>query len=274
MRVAIQGEPGSFSHEAALRLIPEATIVHCSFSPEVFRSLADRDVDAAVIPIENSLAGSVVEHYDLLLAHDVSVTQETLLGIHHNLIVVPGTKLERVRQVYSHPIALAQCRHFFEQHPEIESVPYYDTAGSVKQLMELRDRSFAAIASERAAAHYGAEVLLSDLEDNSENYTRFFLIRRREEAQVPAGADKVSLAFRVENRPGTLVGALHAFAHQGINLTKIESRPVHGRPWQYVFYTDYQLASPESADKALESLGRHCSMVKELGRYKAGAIEK
>jgi prephenate dehydratase len=176
--------------------------------------------------------------------------------------------------VYSHPVALAQCRQFFEKHQNIEPVPYYDTAGSVKQLMELRDRSFAAIASDRAAAYYGAEVLRPDLEDNAENYTRFFLIRRRGEVQTVPDADKVSLAFRVENRPGTLVGALHAFAHQGINLTKIESRPVHGRPWQYVFYTDYQLSSPELADRALEALAKHCSMVKELGRYKAGTIEK
>jgi prephenate dehydratase len=274
MRVAIQGEPGSFSHEAALCLIPDATILHCSFSPEVFRRLVDGEADAIVIPIENSLAGSVVEHYDLLLAHDVRVEREMLLTIHHNLIAIPGTKLESIRQVYSHPIALAQCRQFFEQHPAIEPVPYYDTAGSVKQLMELRNRSFAAIASERAAEHYGAEILLPDLEDNSENYTRFFFIRRRGDAQVVQDADKVSLAFRVENRPGTLVGALHAFAHQGINLTKIESRPVHGRPWQYVFYTDYQLGSPESADRALESLEKHCSMIKELGRYKAGAADK
>jgi prephenate dehydratase len=274
VRIAIQGEPGSFSHEAALRLLPEATILHCSFSPEVFQRLVESDVDAAVIPIENSLAGSVLEHYDLLLAHDVAVERETLLGIHHNLIVVPATKLERLHRVYSHPIALAQCRRFFEEHPHIEPVPYYDTAGSVKQLMELRDRSCGAIASAQAAAHYGGEILLPELEDAAENYTRFFLIRRREDVPLNPRADKVSLAFQVENRPGTLVGALQAFASQDVNLTKIESRPVPGRPWQYVFYTDYQLASPESAEKALELLAQHCSMVKELGRYCAGGIER
>jgi prephenate dehydratase len=273
MRIAIQGEPGAFSHEAALRLVPEATIVNCSFSPEVFQRVVDRDADAAVIPIENSLAGSVVEHYDLLLTHDVAVERETLLGIHHNLIVVPGTTVEQVHRVYSHPVALAQCRRFFAQHPHIEPVPYYDTAGSVKQLMELRDRTCGAIASAQAAAHYGGEILAPNLEDDAENYTRFFLIRRLEDVQLNAEADKVSLAFQVENRPGTLVGALQAFASQGINLTKIESRPVHGRPWQYVFYTDYQLASPESAEKALRLLAEHCSMVKELGRYRAARIE-
>lgn len=273
MQIAIQGEPGSFSHEAALRFVPEATILHCSYSSEVFRRLVDGDVDAAAIPIENSLAGSVVEHYDLLLDNDVAVERETLLGIHHNLIVVPGAALERLTRVYSHPIALAQCRQFFEKHPGIEPVPFYDTAGSVKQMMELRDRSAGAIASSQAAACYGGEVLAPNLEDNPENYTRFFLIRRQQETVTAADADKVSLAFRVENRPGTLVGALQAFANQGVNLTKIESRPVHGRPWQYVFYTDYQLSSSDSADKALELLAVHCSMVKELGRYRAGRID-
>ncbi len=273
MQIAIQGEPGSFSHEAALRFVPEATILHCSYSSEVFRRLVDGDVDAAAIPIENSLAGSVVEHYDLLLDNDVAVERETLLGIHHNLIVVPGTALERLTRVYSHPIALAQCRQFFEKHAGIEPVPFYDTAGSVKQMMELRDRSAGAIASTQAAACYGGEVLAPNLEDNPENYTRFFLIRRKQETITAPDADKVSLAFRVENRPGTLVGALQAFANQGVNLTKIESRPVHGRPWQYVFYTDYQLSSSDSADKALELLAVHCSMVKELGRYRAGRID-
>ena len=273
MQIAIQGEPGSFSHEAALRFAPEATILHCSYSAEVFRRLMDGEADAAAIPIENSLAGSVLEHYDLLLANAVAVEAETLLGIHHNLVVVPGASLERLTRVYSHPIALAQCRQFFAKHPHIEAVPFYDTAGSVKQMMEVRDRASGAIASARAAEHYGGEVLLSNMEDNAENYTRFFLIRRSERVVRDSHADKVSLAFEVENRPGTLVGALQAFASQGINLTKIESRPMPGRPWTYVFYTDYQLASAELADAALRLLGQHCTMVKELGRYRAGVKE-
>lgn len=274
MRIAIQGEPGSFSHEAALSMLRGPEIVPCSFSPEVFRRVVEGDVDAAVIPIENSLAGSVVEHYDLLLTHEVAVEREHLLAIHHNLIVVPGTAIDQLHRVYSHPIALAQCRRFFEQHTSIEPVPYYDTAGSVKQLVELRDRSCGAIASAQAAAHYGGEVLLPHLEDAPENYTRFFLIRKRELVQPDPQADKVSLAFTVENRPGTLVGALEAFSSQGVNLTKIESRPVHGRPWRYVFFADYQLGSVESADNAIRLLGEHCSMVTELGRYRAGQVEK
>lgn len=273
MNIAIQGEPGSFSHEAALKFAPQATILACAISPEVFFAVADRRADAAVIPIENSLAGSVVEHYDLLLTHDVSIERELLLRIRHNLIAVPGTRLEQIHRVYSHPVALAQCRRFFEEHPQIEAIPYYDTAGSVKQLVELRDHSSAGIASAQAAAHYGGEILAAGIEDNPENYTRFFFIRRRGEVAADPSADKVSLAFTVENRPGTLVEALQVFAGQGTNLTRIESRPVHGQPWHYVFYADYQLSSPQSADAALALLARHCSMVKELGRYRSGQRE-
>ncbi len=273
MQIAIQGEPGSFSHEAALRASPEATILPCALSAEVFAHVVEGRVDAAVIPIENSLAGSVVEHYDLLLTHDVAVESELLLRIRHNLISVPGATLERIRQVYSHPVALAQCRIFFERNPTIEAIPFYDTAGSVKRLMELRDRSAAAIASAQAASHYGGEILLSGIEDDAENYTRFFLIRRTGSVVEHPNSDKVSLAFTVENRPGTLVAALKGFASLGTNLTKLESRPVRGKPWQYVFYADYQLSTPESADEALKLLRPHCSMVKELGRYRAASRE-
>lgn len=269
MQVAIQGEPGSFSHEAAGNVFPEATILPCSLSLDVFQALSKKEVSAAVIPIENSLAGSVVEHYDLLLHQDVAIESESLLRIRHNLIAVPGSGLDRIQRVYSHPVALAQCRRFFEQHPAVEAVPFYDTAGSVKQLIELRDRSAAAIASVRAAEFYGGEILAHGIEDNAENFTRFFVVRRREDVRRNPGADKVSLAFTVENRPGTLVAALEVFAAQGTNLTKIESRPVQGQPWQYVFYVDYQLSTQARADIALDLLRQHCSMVKELGRYQA-----
>jgi prephenate dehydratase len=269
MQVAIQGEPGSFSHEAAGKAFPEATILPCAVSLDVFRALSNKEVDAAVIPIENSLAGSVVEHYDLLLDNDVAIESESLLRIRHNLIAVPGSSLERIQRVYSHPVALAQCRRFFEQHAGIEAVPFYDTAGSVKQLVELRDRNAAAIASARAAEYYGGEILAAGIEDNAENYTRFFVVRRRNDVSGNADADKVSLAFTVENRPGTLVAALEVFAGQGTNLTKIESRPVQGKPWQYVFYVDYQLSTQVRADIAFDLLRQHCSMVKELGRYRA-----
>ena len=152
--------------------------------------------------------------------------------------------------------------------PRHDGLPAYDTAGSVKQLVELRDRHAAAIASEAAAHCYGAEILQAGIEDNPENFTRFFLVRRTADASTDPASNKISMAFSVENRPGSLVAALTELSALGTNLTKIESRPVHGKPWEYIFYVDCQLHSPEEGTRALEALKPHCSMVKELGRYR------
>jgi prephenate dehydratase len=268
MRIAIQGEPGSFSHEATLALVPAAVIEPCSVSHDVFNALTDGSVDAAMIPIENSLAGSVLEHFDLLLSHDVRVVRESQLRIRHNLIAISGTSMNDLDRVYSHPVALAQCRRFLGAHPKMHAHAFYDTAGSVKHIAETSDRTAGAIASEAAAHYYGAEILQSEIEDNPENYTRFFLVRRAAEAVTEAGANKISIAFSVENRPGSLVVALNKLSAIGTNLTKIESRPVHGKPWEYIFYVDCQLQSPEEGSLALEVLTPHCAMVKELGRYR------
>jgi prephenate dehydratase len=268
MKIAIQGEPGSFSHEATLAMVEDAVIVPCSVSAEVFNALANESVDGAVIPIENSLAGSVLEHFDLLLQHDVKVVRESLLRIRHNLIAISGTTVADIDRVFSHPVALAQCRRFLADHSKMEAFAFYDTAGSVKQLVELRDRHAAAIASEAAASYYGAEILEAGIEDNPENFTRFFFVRRSADAEIEADANKVSLAFSVENRPGSLVAALNELSGIGTNLTKIESRPVHGKPWEYVFYVDCQLHSAEEGLRAIEVLKPHCAMVKELGRYR------
>ena len=267
MKIAIQGEPGSFSHEAALKLVPEGVIAPHSLSADVFAALVNRDVDAAVIPIENSLAGSVSEHFDLLLTHDVKVDRETLLRIRHNLIGISGTTIADIDRVFSHPVALAQCRRFLAAHPKMEAYSFYDTAGSVKQLVELRDHHAAAIASEAAAEYYGAHILEGGIEDNPENYTRFFLVRRLGEGVLEGPANKMSLAFSVENRPGSLVEALSELKQLGTNLTKIESRPVHGTPWEYSCYVDCQIRSRVEGNRALEALRPHCAMVKSLGCY-------
>ena len=267
MRIAIQGEPGSFSHEAALKLVSDALIVPFSLSADVFAGLVNGSVEAAVIPIENSLAGSVLEHFDLLLVNDVTVERETLLRIRHNLIAISGSTIEDIDRVFSHPVALAQCRRFLADHPKMEAFSFYDTAGSVKQLVELRDRHAAAIASAAAAEYYGAEILASDIEDNPENYTRFFLVRRSHEAVPDGPANKMSLAFSVENKPGSLVAALSELSALGTNLTKIESRPVHGKPWEYIFYVDCQIQSREEGIRAIDALRPHCAMVKSLGCY-------
>ncbi|HEY0785893.1 MAG TPA: prephenate dehydratase domain-containing protein [Acidobacteriaceae bacterium] len=280
MRVAIQGETGSFSHEAALALAPDADLVPCALSAEVFEQLVAGAVDAAVIPIENSLAGSVLEHYDLLLAHPVHIEREQLLRIRHNLIAAEGATLDALCTVFSHPIALAQCRGFFRQHPHLQPASFYDTAGSVKHILSLDGRpeskKWGAIASRQAALRFGGRLLAEGIEDNPENYTRFFLLRAGTPDQASAipspdeeQRGKVSLCFMVENRCGSLVDALQVFADEQINLTRIESRPVPGSPWQYIFYADYELQEPSRAEAAVRRLAPHCSMIKELGRYPA-----
>lgn len=272
MKIAIQGEPGSFSHEAALKMHPGATIVPCSLSAEVFAKLDAGEADVAVIPIENSLAGSVSEHFDLLLNHDVKVVREELLRIRHNLIGIAGAAIEEIDRVFSHPVALAQCRRFLASHSRMDAYAFYDTAGSVKQVVETRDRHAAAIASRAAAACYGAQILEADIEDNPENYTRFFLVHRAAEAVQGDEISKVSLAFALANKPGSLVAALNQFAALGVNMTKIESRPVQGRPWEYIFYADCQVKDSDEASRAVQAIGPHCSMVKELGRYREGSL--
>jgi prephenate dehydratase len=268
MKIAIQGEPGSFSHEAALKLMPDAEILPCALSAEVFAALDSGLADAAAIPIENSLAGSVLEHFDLLLHHDVKVVRETLIRIRHNLIAVAGAKIGEIDRVYSHAVALGQCRRFLAEHPAMKAVAFYDTAGSVKQLVSTRDTKAAAIASERAAAYYGAEILARGIEDDAENYTRFFLVRRSAEAETDPAANKMSVAFTLEHKPGSLVAALSALSEMGTNLTAIESRPVKGKPWEYIFYVDCKIDSSVEGTRALEGLSAHCGMVKELGRYR------
>ena len=269
MRIAIQGELGSFSHEAALKIEPQATIVPCALSAEVFKRVENAEVCAAVIPIENSLAGSVVEHFDLLFQSDVQIERESLLRIRHNLIGVPGSTIEEIRQVFSHPIALAQCRRIFEHNPAMTPNPFYDTAGSVKHITGLGEKETGAIASEQAARAYGGEVLAAGIEDNAANYTRFFLVRSRAQVRPVPEANKVSIAFTVANRPGTLVAALQVFAEHNTNLCKIESRPVQGQPWEYVFYVDYQVADPAETSAPLPQLRQKCILVKELGHYPA-----
>jgi prephenate dehydratase len=268
MKIAIQGEPGSFSHEAAMKLVSDAMIVPFSLSADAFAALVNGSVEAAVIPIENSLAGSVAEHFDLLLANDVEVEREAQLRIRHNLIAISGTTIADIDRVFSHPVALAQCRRFLAAHPKMESFAFYDTAGSVKQLVELRDRHAAAIASAAAAHYYGAQILRADIEDNPENFTRFFLVRRANESSVNEEANKISVAFSVQNRPGSLVAALQELAGIGTNLTKIESRPVHGKPWEYIFYVDCQIQSRQEGTRLIEALKPHCAMVKSLGCYR------
>jgi prephenate dehydratase len=256
---------------AALEMLGAVEVVACSVSAEVMEAVLTQRVDAAVLPIENSLHGSVAEHYDLLLEHPVRIDGESLLRIRHHLIAAPGVKLEEIRSVLSHPVALSQCRRFLGGFTQAKPVPFYDTAGSVKHVMEAGLRDTAGIAPELAAKEYGAAVLVEGIEDHAQNYTRFHLLRRSADARPEglAAANKLTLAFAVEHRPGTLVAALERLRDVGVDLTKIESRPVPGRPWEYVFYVELRYADEAMADQAVRALEPHCGMVKELGRYAA-----
>ena len=269
MKVAIQGELGSFSHEAAGKMLPRATVVPCARSAEVFDRVEKGLADAAVIPIENTLAGTVAEHADLLVARSVFVEGEYLLRIVHNVIAMPGVTLKSVRRVLSHPVALDQCRDFFRRHPEVEAVPFYDTAGSVKHVIENRLKDAAGIAGRQAMREYAGKVLQAGIEDDKRNFTRFFLMRRlgKNKKPIPAGANKTSIAFKVKNVPGALFKSLSVFALRDISLSKIESRPMRGRPWEYVFYVDFLRGDDEPARNALRHLGEVAEFVKVLGVY-------
>jgi prephenate dehydratase len=267
MKVAIQGELGSFSHEAAGNMLPHAAVVPCARSAEVFDRVENGSVQAAVIPIENSLAGSVAEHFDLLLTREVFIHSEFHLRIRHNLIAPLGVKLSAVRRVFSHPVALEQCRSFFRVRPRIQAVPFYDTAGSVRHIITEKLHDAAAIAPAQAAEQYGGHVLLAGLEDDQQNYTRFLQISKSR--KVGKGANKTSIGFALKNLPGVLFKALSVFALRDIDLSKIESRPLRGHPWEYVFFVDILRGDDEAARNALRHLAEIAEFVKVLGIYPA-----
>ncbi|MBV9183473.1 MAG: ACT domain-containing protein [Acidobacteria bacterium] len=267
MKVAIQGELGSFSHEAALRMVPSARILPCAQSREVFDHLDEGNVHGAVIPIENTLAGSVTVHADLLLERTVFIQREFHLRIVHNLIAAPGVKKANLRRAFSHPVALDQCREFFVQHPAIQATPFYDTAGGVKHVIAQNLNDSAGIAGRHAALVYHGRILAAGIEDDKRNFTRFFLLRKR--PRILPGANKTSIAFAVKNVPGALYDALRVFAGRRISLSKIESRPMRGHPWQYVFFADFLRGQDKLARAALLELANVAEMVKVLGIYPA-----
>jgi prephenate dehydratase len=267
MRIAIQGELGSFSDEAARTFVPGCSVAPCVTSSDVFDSLQSGEVAAALVPIENSLAGPVAQHLDLLLAREAFVEREFRMRIRHNLIAAPGVKLRDVRRVFSHPVALEQCREFFRHHRQARPESFYDTAGSVRHVVDENLRDAAAIAGSRAAAVYQGHILLRNLEDDKQNFTRFFLVGRSR--RMSRGANKTSIAFALKNAPGALFKALSVFALRDIDLSKIESRPLRGRPFEYVFFLDYLRGNDEAACKALAHLGEIAEFVKVLGIYPA-----
>jgi len=274
MRVAFQGEPGAFSEAAAIQLLGDAitTVPRATFDA-AFRAVPEGLADALLAPVENSLAGSVVRVYDLLLESDLGIVAETILPIEHHLIGCPGASLDDLRSVASHPMALAQCERFFSAHPDWKRVPAEDTAGSVREVLSRGDKSCAAIAGRRAAEHYRGAILAESIQDNAENFTRFVLLLPEKEAAAWLSADarKVSLAMRLAHRPGTLLAALEPFARHGVNLLKIESRPIHGRPWEYQFFIDVEAPDVSRLDRALSQVRNSTSELRVLGRYAAAS---
>lgn len=268
LRVAFQGERGAFSEQAARGLLGDAIrVVPRPTFESLFRAIGERAADYALVPIENSLAGSVQRAYDLLLASRLVIVGETVLPIAHCLIGGPGSSLAKIRSVESHPVALAQCERFFARHPKLRRIASDDTAGSVRAVVASGDTSRAAIASSYAAEFYRGRILRRHIEDHAENYTRFLLLTPARRL-ASRSADKLSLVFRLAHRPGTLSQAIAAFAKRKINLVKIESRPLRGRPWEYSFYLDLQVTpkNPGLAP-ALRELKACSRSLRILGHY-------
>jgi len=274
LRVAFQGEPGAFSEAAAMQLLGESikTVPHATFEA-IFRSITEGTADAVLAPVENSLAGSVVRVFDLLLENQLAIVAETILPIEMQLIALPGASLDGISSVASHPMALAQCERFFAAHPKWKRVPSEDTAGSVREIMSSRDKSRAAIAGRHAAEHHRGVILAERIQDHPENFTRFVLLVPEKEAAawLTKDARKTSLAMRLAHRPGSLLCALEPFAKHGVNLLKIESRPIHGRPWEYQFFIDLEAADAANLDHALAEVRKATSELRVLGRYVAAS---
>ncbi len=294
-RLAFQGEHGAFSEAAAIQLLGEniVTVPRATFD-SAFAAIPEGAADALLAPIENSLAGSVLRVYDLLLESNLGIVAETILAIEHHLIGCPGATLHGLRSVSSHPMALAQCERFFLAHPELKRVPAEDTAGSVRDVLASGEKTAAGIAGRQAAKRYGGTILAESIQDNSENFTRFVLlvptgnplpvtpntafamspaltelmvelfVRRHAH---PSSTLKMSIALRLAHKPGALLAALEPFARHGINLMKIESRPIHGTPWVYQFFLDVETNEPEKLQAALEAVRSATSFLRILGTY-------
>jgi prephenate dehydratase len=265
MKVSFQGEPGAYSEQAVFNYFGQVETVPCESFDTMFDSVLSGKSDAALAPIENSLAGSIHQNYDLLLRHDLHIVGEYLLRVRHCLIAMPGAKKEEIKKAISHPQALGQCAGYL-RNLGIKPEQVYDTAGSVKMLKESGAMDVAAIASKRAAELYGMQILEEGIEDNPENYTRFLAIQK--ESVIPEGEAKTSIVFTLKNVPGSLFKAMSVFALRDLDLTKIESRPLQGKPWEYLFYIDFiGSAQDETVKRALEHLGEYALMLRVLGSY-------
>ena len=266
MRIAFQGEPGAYSEAAALRFSDHADVVPCESFEDVFAAVASGTATHGILPVENSIGGSIHRNFDLLLEHDLPIVGEVTLPITHNLMALPGTRLEDVRRILSHPQALAQCERFLRSMSGVSVEATYDTAGSAKLVKEHNFTDAAAIASERAAQVFGLDILRAEVQDYADNITRFLLVSRT--GETGDQVDKTTVVFSLPNEPGSLFKALSVFALRDIDLTKIESRPIRGRPWEYLFYVDIPIGrhDPRCA-RALVHLAEFARSMRTLGSY-------
>ena len=264
--VAFQGEIGAYSEEAAFQFFGTAIqLKPCESLDDVFKVVEQDEVQFGVVPAENSLEGSISRVYDLLLDSSLKVCGEIELRVVHCLIGVPEARLDLIKKVYSHPQALGQCKTFLRQLG-CELIPTYDTAGSVKIIKEMGTTDSGAVASARAAEIYGMKVLTREIEDNPNNFTRFFILAKHD--SPPSGNDKTSIVFSVKHKPGALYQSLKELAGRNINLTKIESRPTRQKPWEYNFYLDFEGHREDKVfQEALENLENTSLFVKVLGSY-------
>lgn len=268
MRIAYQGVAGAYSEAAALRFNRAADVLPRPSFEDVFAVVAERQATHGILPIENTIGGTIHRNYDLLLEHDLPIVGEVKLAISHHLVVLEGTTLDQVRRVYSHPQGLAQCERFLRTLKDVEIVATYDTAGSAKMIREENLRGSAAIASQRAARVFDLQVLRSGIQDYADNFTRFLLVGRE---ALPLGTpDKTTIVFTVPNEAGALFKALSVFAMRGIDLTKLESRPIPDRPFEYLFYADLATNREDiRCSRALMNLAEFAPSVRTLGSYPA-----
>jgi arogenate/prephenate dehydratase len=267
MVVAFQGEPGAYSEAAAQRYAPEATLLPCPSFEDVFRAVEGGTALFGVLPIENSIGGTIHRNYDLLLEHDLQIVGDLELKVVHSLIALPGTAIDQIKTIYSHPQALAQCDKYLRSLPGVEVVATYDTAGSAKLIKDRQLAGAAAIASERAAAVFELAILESGIQDFADNITRFLVVAASASPR-PTPTNKTTVVFTLANEAGALFKALSVFALRGIDLTKLESRPIPGRPWEYLFYVDLAVGAEDArCDRALAHLAEFAPMFRNLGSY-------
>jgi arogenate/prephenate dehydratase len=268
MKIAFQGEAGAYSEAAALRFAPEAEVMPCRSFEEVFAAVQGGVASHGILPMENSIGGSIHRNYDLLVEHELPIVGEVELHVDHCLLASPGTRMEDVKKVYSHPQALAQCQRFLENLSGVDVVPVYDTAGAAKMIQEQAPKDAAAVASRRAGEVFALAVLRESIQDFADNITRFFVIART--ARDVVDPDKTTIVFALQSKPGSLFRALAGFALRDINMTKLESRPLLGRPWEYMFYIDIDAARDSPVcGRALSHLGEFTHWVRTLGSYRA-----